>query len=256
MLYQLSYAPARGVSPLARARPMVWRTRARAERVRGIGGLRAGPRVGRVGVLECRLAMSSPTSTDSVVLEAFVRDRVLRAVEVIGSLGAQSARIGAIGSAIAGALARDGRVYTLGNGGSAAEALHLAEELIGKYKSPRAPLAGVCLNADPTALTCIANDYGYDEVFARQVEGLAREGDVVVVFSTSGKSANILRALDAARERGATTIGLLGKGGGPALPLCDHALVVQADETEHIQEAHQVVLHLILEIVEARVSNG
>ncbi|MEM8834528.1 MAG: SIS domain-containing protein [Planctomycetota bacterium] len=142
-------------------------------------------------------------------------------------------------------------LYTCGNGGSAAEALHLAEELTGRYRADRRALPAVCLNSDPTALTCIANDFGFDAVFARQLEALARPNDLLCVFSTSGKSPNILRALEAAAARDVRTIALLGKGGGPALDLAQHAIVVPSDDGAHIQEAHQVILHIFLEAVEA-----
>lgn len=181
---------------------------------------------------------------------SFIQGRVRRSAEVIGALASQAGAIESIARAAAGCLARGGTVLTCGNGGSAAEALHLAEELIGRYKRDRAPKRAVCLNADPTALTCIANDFGFDQVYARQVEALAGKGDVVVAFSTSGSSTNIVNALRAARTRGATAVALLGKGGGAARAHADLALVVDAPETEHIQEAHQVVLHLILEAVE------
>ena len=182
--------------------------------------------------------------------EAYARRRIEESARTIAGLSAHAPRIAAIGAEVASCLARGGRVYTCGNGGSAAEALHLAEELIGKYRDPRRALGAVCLNADPTALTCIANDFGFEAVFSRQLEGLARAGDVLAVFTTSGASANVLKALHTARFLNVTTVGLLGKGGGPALALCDHALVVDSRDTAHIQEAHQVIVHLILEAVE------
>jgi len=183
--------------------------------------------------------------------DTFVRDRIGRAAQTIARLESETDSIVEIGRAVRGTLAGGGTVLTCGNGGSAAEALHLSEELMGKYRKPRRPFASVCLNADPTALTCIANDYGFEFVFSRQVEGLGRPGDVLVVFTTSGNSANILRALETAKERGIATIGLLGKDGGACKDLCDKTLIVPSQETEAIQEAHQVVLHLILEAVEA-----
>ena len=176
--------------------------------------------------------------------------RIDRSAAVISSLKSELVRIERACASVRACLRGGRRLYSCGNGGSAAEAMHLTEELIGKYRSARAPYPAVCLNADPTALTCIANDYGYANVFARQVEALCSKGDVLVVFSTSGVSENILLALRAARARGTTTIGLLGKTGGPAAELCDVPLVVPAPETEHIQEAHQVILHLMLEAVE------
>jgi D-sedoheptulose 7-phosphate isomerase len=147
-------------------------------------------------------------------------------------------------------LARGGTLYTCGNGGSAAQAMHLAEELIGRYRSSRPPFRAICLNADPTALTCIANDFGFEQVFARQCEALLSERDVLIAFSTSGNSENVMAALRAARSRRATAIGLLGRDGGRCAELCDHALIVPAHDSAHVQEAHQVALHLLCEAME------
>lgn len=180
----------------------------------------------------------------------FVLERLQRSAAVITGLKARSGQILVLASAVRSCLERGGRLYTCGNGGSAAEALHLSEELIGKYKRDRKPFPAICLAADPTALTCIANDYGFDTIFSRQIEALGRPGDALVAFSTSGNSRNVELALAAARKAGVKTLGLLGKGGGRCLPLCDLAVVVDAAETEHVQEAHQVILHLILEAVE------
>jgi len=144
------------------------------------------------------------------------------------------------------------KLLTCGNGGSAAEALHLAEELMGRFSRDRPPMAAVCLCADPAALTCIANDYGYEEVFARQVQGIGRAGDALVALSTSGKSANILRALRQAREQGLVTIGLLGRPGSPAEELCDLALTTAAGRSAHVQEIHLLVIHLLLEHLDER----
>ncbi|MEC9373462.1 MAG: SIS domain-containing protein [Planctomycetota bacterium] len=180
-----------------------------------------------------------------------IRERIHGAARTVASLEEQASTILEIATLIRDRLRAGRRVFTAGNGGSAAEAMHLAEEMIGRYRATRAPMAAVCLNADPTALTCIANDFGFDEVFARQVEGLAQREDVLVVFSTSGASENIARGLAKARSRGVTTVGLLGKGGGRCLDLCDAALVVKSDDTAHIQEAHQAALHIILEALEA-----
>lgn len=148
------------------------------------------------------------------------------------------------------ALKAGGKLLTCGNGGSAAEALHLAEELVGRYRRDRAPLAAVCLAADPTALTCIANDFGYDEVFARQVRALGKAGDVLVVLSTSGKSANVIKALEAARSAGLKTIGLLGAPGSPAEALCDVALTPEVESSAIVQELHLTTIHIILEALD------
>ncbi len=147
-------------------------------------------------------------------------------------------------------------LFTAGNGGSAADALHLAEELIGRYRSNRRPLPAICLNADIGALTCIANDFGYDEIFARQLAALGRPGDVLVVFSTSGHSANILNALRVARSKGVISVGLLGKDGGAARDLADYAIIVPSANTARIQEVHTLILHAICEQVEQRLASS
>src|SRR4051812_5454209 len=140
-----------------------------------------------------------------------------------------------------------GRVYTFGNGGSSADAAHFAEELVGRFKRERRPLPAQSLSVDASALTCIANDYSYDEVFERQVRGFVRTGDVVVGFSTSGRSPNVVRGLAAAREVGATTVLFGGGAGAPAVEHADHKLVVPSDSTARVQEIHVLLLHLILE---------
>lgn len=180
--------------------------------------------------------------------------RVAGAVAAVDSLRSQLDVVEQLAGAVATTLGQGAALFTCGNGGSAAQAAHLSEELTGKYSRPRPPLRAVCLCADAAALTCIANDFGYERVFSRQLEALARRGDALLVLSTSGASPNVVEALRAARRLGATTLGLLGKDGGRALPLCDAALVVASDDTAHIQEAHQVALHLILETVERSLS--
>jgi len=158
----------------------------------------------------------------------------------------------AAGRVLAEALAAGNKILTAGNGGSAADALHLAEELVGRFERDRAALAGISLCADPTLLTCIANDYGFEQVFSRQVEGLGRPGDVLVVFSSSGRSPNIVRALPAARARGLRSIALLGKDGGAARGLADHEIIVPSADTARIQEIHTFVVHAWL----ARLERG
>jgi len=187
------------------------------------------------------------TMSDSSAIE----ERIARAEAAVGSLRTIAGEVSAAMAAVRGVARGGGTVLTCGNGGSAAHAMHLAEELVGKYRAPRRPYPAVCLNADPTALTCIANDFGFGAVFARPVEAMAGPGDCVVAISTSGNSGNIVAALRVARERGAVTIGLLGKDGGEARALCDHALVVPMGEAETLQEAHQVLVHLLVEAVEA-----
>jgi glycosyltransferase involved in cell wall biosynthesis/phosphoheptose isomerase len=147
--------------------------------------------------------------------------------------------------------ARGGRLLVCGNGGSAAESQHFAAELVGRLRPPaREALPALALTADTVTLTAWANDAGYDEVFARQVAAFGRPGDVLVVISTSGRSRNIVLALQEARRRGLDTIALLGGDGGPARLEADTALVVPSDDTQHIQEAHLVTLHLLADLVD------
>lgn len=155
--------------------------------------------------------------------------------------------------AFAKALEQGKTIFWCGNGGSAAESSHLAVELIGRFKNNRRPLPSISLNSDTSAITCIANDFGYDEIFARQLEGLAKEGDVLVVLSTSGKSENILRALRKAKELGVTSIALLGKGGGEAANLANHTIIIESSETARIQEIHLLIGHTFCEFAETEM---
>lgn len=153
-------------------------------------------------------------------------------------------------SRMAATLRADGKLMFCGNGGSAADCQHIAAELTGRFIRDRRPLAAMALTTDTSALTCIANDYAFDDVFARQVEGLGRAGDCLVGISTSGNSVNVLRAFAAARDRGIATIGLLGRDGGKLLALADQAVVVAADETARIQEAHIFIGHTWCGLIE------
>ncbi|MEI6562702.1 MAG: SIS domain-containing protein [bacterium] len=168
----------------------------------------------------------------------------------IESMVADSAAIAAAAEGIVAALKSGRKVLTAGNGGSAAEAMHMAEELIGRFKSNRVALPGIALAADATALTCIANDFGFNAVFSRQIEGLGHPGDILVLFSSSGNSENIVLALDAAHKKGMKTLCLLGHGGGKLAGKGTWQIIVPGQETARVQEAHQVILHIILEHVE------
>jgi len=155
-----------------------------------------------------------------------------------------------VAAALVAAYRDDRRVVTFGNGGSAADSMHFAEELVARFKRERRPLAAQSLAADPTALTCIANDYSFDVVFERQVAAAVRSGDVAIGFSTSGRSENVVRALAAAHELGAVTVLFGGGDGEPAASHADHALVVPSQSTARIQEMHVLMLHLILDQVD------
>ena len=149
---------------------------------------------------------------------------------------------------------RDGKkIMFCGNGGSAADSQHLAAELVGRYLMDRAPLPALALTVDTSALTAIANDYGYDDVFARQLRGLGQRGDVLVALSTSGNSESVLRAVAAARELGIATIGLGGRTGGKLKDLCDLAICVPADQSNHIQEMHIAIGHYLCGFIEDAV---
>jgi D-sedoheptulose 7-phosphate isomerase len=149
------------------------------------------------------------------------------------------------------AFAAGRRLYTFGNGGSAADAQHLAAELIGRYQRDRRPLPAVALTVDPSVVTCIANDYAYEEIVARQVAALAGPGDVVLGFTTSGRSPNIVRGLEAGRAVGATTVLFAGGDGEPAVDHADIVLLVPSGTTARIQEMHLVLLHLLSEAADA-----
>jgi D-sedoheptulose 7-phosphate isomerase len=155
-----------------------------------------------------------------------------------------------VGRRILGALESGGKLLVFGNGGSAADAQHMAAELVGRYVRDRAALPALALTTDPSAVTAIANDFGFDDVFRRQVEAHGRPGDVALGISTSGRSANVVRALRYARERGLHTVGLTGRGGGDVAAVVDQLLDVSSDSTPRIQEVHALVVHLLCEVIE------
>ena len=143
------------------------------------------------------------------------------------------------------------KVLAFGNGGSAADAQHLAGELMGRFSVTRQPLAAIALSVDPSVVTCIANDFSFDDVFARQVAGLARPGDVAVGFTTSGSSRNVIAGLEVARACGATTIALTGEDPRAAAPVADLVLAVPSARTARIQEVHLLITHLVSERIDA-----
>jgi D-sedoheptulose 7-phosphate isomerase len=149
---------------------------------------------------------------------------------------------------------KDGRVLTCGNGGSMCDAMHCAQELTGRFRRDRQSLAAIAIS-DSSHVTCVANDFGFDQVFARGVEAWGRAGDVLMVFSTSGRSPNVVHAARAARAQGLSVIGLLGRDGGDVLSLCDESIVVPAHDSARIQEVHIKVVHLVIEAVERRLTS-
>lgn len=151
--------------------------------------------------------------------------------------------IDAAGRVILSALQAGNKLLVCGNGGSAADAQHLASELVGRFVKHRAALPAIALTTDTSALTAISNDYGYDHVFARQVEAYAKPGDVLVVISTSGESRSIIQAAEAGRKHECHVIGLTGRDGGKLVPACDRVIIVPAQETALIQEVHTGIVH-------------
>ncbi|HMI54757.1 MAG TPA: SIS domain-containing protein [Gemmatimonadaceae bacterium] len=161
----------------------------------------------------------------------------------------------AAAAAIISGIGRGGKVLAFGNGGSATQASHLVEELVGRFKDTRRALPAISLVADSGVVTCIANDFGYGALFERQVEGLATPGDVAVGITTSGRSENVLRGLKAAKERGATTIALCGKNGLNDLE-ADHLIAVPSENGAYIQEVHLMLLHVWCIAVDATIAEG
>jgi D-sedoheptulose 7-phosphate isomerase len=162
-------------------------------------------------------------------------------------------RLDAWGEDLADRLLAGGRLLAVGNGGSAAEAQHLTAELVGRYREERIPLSALALCTDSSALTAIGNDYGIEEVFARQVRAHGRRGDVLVALSTSGASPNVLAAVDAAHETGMTTWALTGPAPNPLAGVCDDAVCIDAD-TPNVQEGHLVCVHLLCNAIDRRVA--
>ena len=184
-------------------------------------------------------------------LESIVDGGIGEHIEVVSLLGTTLApSVVEVGQVLSAALAEGGTIFWCGNGGSASDSQHIAAELIGRFKKNRRPLRSVALNTDTSVLTCIANDFGYDEVFRRQVEALGRPGDVLVGISTSGRSANLNATFEAASACDMATVGLLGRDGGQSLALVDHSIVVPSDSTARIQECHILIGHLLCEIIE------
>lgn len=189
-------------------------------------------------------------------LTAFVDGEFERSVSLLKDMAADS-RLRQLALEVVDtsveALQRGNKILFAGNGGSAADAQHWAGELVSRFNFDRPGLAGIALTTDTSILTAIGNDYGYDYVFARQIEALGRAGDVFFAISTSGNSANIVRAVKAARERGIKVVGFTGQGGGAMAELCDICLRMPSTATPKIQEGHEFLGHLICCLIEQRM---
>ncbi|QYK49600.1 MAG: D-sedoheptulose 7-phosphate isomerase [Phycisphaeraceae bacterium] len=175
-----------------------------------------------------------------------------RTLQEFCSDGENSARISGIAGLLAGRFREGGKVLICGNGGSLADAVHFAEELTGRFRDDRPALPAIAI-AEPGHITCTANDYGFERIFSRAVEALGREGDVLIALSTSGNSANIVLAVEAARSRKMATVALLGRGGGRLKGVCDHEIIAPGLTADRIQEIHMLVLHILVELVEVEL---
>jgi len=177
-------------------------------------------------------------------------EQSLAALERTAQDAALCATVRGIAADLLAPLRSGNKLLIIGNGGSAADAQHIAAEIVGRYKQDRPAYAAIALTTDTSALTAIANDYGFEQVFARQVEGLGQRGDVLLALSTSGRSPNILAALRAARARGLVTIGFTGTRGEALRAYCDHLLVAPSDDTAVVQQIHLTIAHAICEEIE------
>jgi D-sedoheptulose 7-phosphate isomerase len=173
--------------------------------------------------------------------------------DLLRATAADASRVSAIGARYVETLRRGGTLLFAGNGGSAADAQHCAAEYVVRYARTRRALPALALGIDPALASAAGNDFGFEQVIARQVEALGRPGDLLVLHSTSGRSPNLLAAARTARERGLGTVAFLGKGGGPLAALVEEALVVASDDTGHIQLVHMAVEHVLVELVEAEL---
>jgi D-sedoheptulose 7-phosphate isomerase len=192
--------------------------------------------------------------SDQEIVATHLR-RSLDVLERAAADGEFGAAVLAIAQAIEKSLRAGGKVMLAGNGGSAADAQHIAGEFLSRLRFDRHPLPAIALTTDSSVLTAVGNDYGYEQVFERQLRGLGRKGDVFIAISTSGKSPNVLAALKAARDIGVTTVGFTGNSPGAAamLPLCHLVLAAPSDDTPLIQQVHITAAHAICEIVERRM---
>ena len=188
--------------------------------------------------------MSDPSAAE-IFTKAIAEHR-----KIVLDLESRQAVLEAIARVIASALRGGGKILWCGNGGSAADSQHMAAEIVGRFRRERRGLPGIALTTDTSILTAVANDYGFDMVFARQVEALGVPGDVLVGISTSGNSRNVMAALEAARSLGLVTVAFTGAGGGKMAALADHLLAVDSCDTARIQEAHALAGHMICDWIE------
>jgi len=189
-------------------------------------------------------------------MEEIVQNAIAKHREALKNLEVNAQTLVKIAQLFISALKNKGKIIFMGNGGSAADAQHLAAELVGRFKKDRAPLAAIALSTNTSILTSLGNDYGFDQIFVRQIQALANPNDVVVGISTSGKSKNVIKAIKKAKELGFKTVGILGNDGGDLKAIVDMDLTIPSAQTPHTQEIHILAGHIICEIVEDALSKS
>ena len=185
-----------------------------------------------------------------------LHDAIEAATRTLRALSSLEPQIAEAAGVIDRSLRAGNKLLVCGNGGSAADASHFATELVVRFAKERRALPAICLTSDSGILTAAGNDYGFDEIFARQVAAFGVAGDVLICLTTSGKSNNVTRALEEAKARQMKTIAFLGRDGGSTVGIADLDLLVKSDSTARVQEAHQLLLHVLCEIIESRLSNA
>jgi len=185
-----------------------------------------------------------------------LRDAIEAATQTLRALSSLEPQMAEAAGVIGHALRGGNKLLVCGNGGSAADASHFATELVVRFAKERRALPAICLTSDSGILTAAGNDYGFDEIFARQVAAFGVPADVLICLTTSGKSNNVTRALEEAKARHMKTIAFLGRDGGSTVGIADVELLVKSDSTARVQEAHQLLLHVLCEIIESRLSNA
>lgn len=177
------------------------------------------------------------------------KEEILQKIQVNGYLD----EVSKAGSILSDVIRNGNKILLAGNGGSAADAQHFAGEIVGRFLMERDAIPAISLCVDPSVMTCIGNDYGYNEVFARQIQGLGQNGDAFIGISTSGNSENIIRAIEEAKKKGIRVICFLGKNGGKIKELCDVGLIVPSNSTPRIQEVHTFTVHMLCEMIEKNI---
>ena len=183
-------------------------------------------------------------------MKEIIKNHILEHRSVLDSVMQLDESIEKVANLFISCLDKGGTIFWCGNGGSASDSQHLAGELVGRFVGERKPLKSIALTADSAVMTCIVNDYGYEHIFSRQLEALGSKGDVLVGITTSGNSKNVLNTFKAAKKKGITTVGLLGKGGGKAKSLASESIIVSSNSTARIQEMHILIGHILCDLIE------